>query len=211
MDKHTRTNARRLLTLAMALLVAGSLPAWAQHDTLPGDGPAVPPAMMDDEAGFGPGHGPGLDRLARRLGLTETQREAVAKIHEAGRARDLPLRKQLRQLRHELQGEMMKDNPSEKAVLALATKLGDLRTQLQAGRLRDRLAVRAQLTDEQRDRFLMMGGPGGPAGPDGRGRHGGHAGGRRGPGAGRGDCDGQGPRAPRGPGGGPRWQQQDAD
>ena len=112
-----------------------------------------------------------------------------------------------RLLEHDLQGEMMKDDPSEKAALALARQIGDLRTQMQAGRLQDRLAMRKHLSPAQRDKLMMMRearggfgpgfGPGmGPRGAfmhggrdgrDGGGRHGaeGMDEGRRGGGPGR--------------------------
>lgn len=209
MKKQILTGRRVLAAATMvAALAAGGLTATAQDDIRPEDGPAVALAADDDDFAFGPGGGRFGGRMARQLDLSDAQRDAIAKIHQAGRERDLPLRKQARLLRHELQGEMMKDAPSEKAVLALAAKISDVRAQLQAGRLKDRLAVRAQLTDEQRDRMLAAGGPRG-------GRHG-MRGGMRG------DCDGSGPegrdRGGRGPvrgrpgdgQRGPRWQQ-DAD
>lgn len=190
-----------LAALAVTTMAMGAAPALAQPGPRGGGRPAVG-AGADGE------FGPFGERLARRLDLSDAQREAIAKIHEAGRARDLPLRKQLRQLRHELKGEMMKDAPSEKAVQSLVERIGEARTALQKGRLGDRLAVRAQLTAEQRDHLLAMGGDG----PGSRGgRHGQRAGrGRPGPGGPGGPgCDGQGPHG-RGHGPGQRWQQ-DAD
>ncbi len=196
-----------LAALAATTFALAAVPAPAQPGTGPGAGreSAVATDGRDGIHQFGM-------HLARRLDLNDAQREAIAKIHEAGRARDLPLRKELRRLRHEMQGEMMKDAPSEKAVMSLADRIGDVRTNLQKGRLADRLAVRAQLTAEQRDRLLAMDGDG--PGPRG-GRHGMRAGGRGrpGPGGPRGDCSGPrgdfgGPRGSRGEG--PRWQQ-DAD
>jgi len=189
-----------VLTMAMA-----AVPALAQRGPAFGAGRGPALAVGDDD------FGPFGDRLARRLELSDAQREAIAEIHEKGRARDLPLRKQLRRLRHELKGEMMKDSPSGPAVQALAERIGEVRTNLQKARLADRLAVRAQLTDEQRDRLLIMGGEDfGPRGgrhglrPGGRGRAGFGRPGRGGP-----ECDGEGPHG-AGPGPGAR-RQQDAD
>lgn len=228
MDRRITIGRSILAALALAAIGATAVPAPAQQDPIPGEvalAAADDLDLDDDGPGFGPGGGRFGDRMARRLDLSDAQREAIAKIHQDGRERDLPLRKQLRLLRHELQGEMMKDSPSEKAVLALAGKMGEVRTKLQSGRLADRLAVRAQLTDEQRDRMLAMGGPGGRGfggrgfggpgfdGPRG-GRHGGGRGMRGGPGCDGDGPDGDGPRGDgpgRGPRGqGPRWQQ-DAD
>ena len=164
---------RALLGVVLAVLATAAIPVLAQDDDLAADGPDVPGMAAradadDDTADFDPGF---RARMARRLELTDAQQDAIAKIFEAGRARDLPLRKQARLLRHDLQGEMMKDDPSEKTVLALSKQAGDLRSQLQAGRLLDRLAMRKLLTEDQRDKLMMIGGgrggfdPGGPRGP----------------------------------------------
>jgi Spy/CpxP family protein refolding chaperone len=211
--------ARRLgLAAILAILALGAGPVPAQHDAAQ-DSKAMPAIAADDDDFAGPGGGRFEGRLGRRLGLTDAQQEAVAKIHEAGRARDLPLRKQLRQLRHDLKGEMMKDEPSEKAALTIVSRLGDVRTKLQSGRLSDRLAVRALLTEEQRERLPQWGleGERGGRGERGGPRAGhmrGGRGGRGGPGCEAPACDGNGPGR-GGPGQGPRgqrWhQERDAD
>ncbi len=59
-------------------------------------------------------------------------------------------------LRNELQGEMLKDDPSEKAAMDLTGKIGALRTEMQANRLTNRLEVRKQLTPEQSDKMLIL-------------------------------------------------------
>ncbi len=202
----------RRLAIAMALLATLALVALASAQP-PARGAGDRPAAAARAGGEGSGAGwrGGLaGRLARQLDLNDAQREAVAKIESDGRARDLPLRKELRRLNHDLQGEMMKDAPSEKAVTALAAKIGELRVKLQTGRLLDRLAVREVLTPEQRDQLLAIGERGGRPGPRGGrggrggfGRHGGpgghgwhgwHGGPQGGP---VGACDGTRP----GPGG----------
>lgn len=203
-------DGRRALALALLVITMAATPALAQREGRFGGGRAADAAGAADldDAGFGC-DGRFGDRLARRLDLDDGQREAIAKIHAAGRERDLPLRKELRRLRHELKGEMMKDTPSEKAVQDLAARIGQARTSLQAGRLSDRLAVRAQLTEQQRDRMLAMGGAG--DGQRGR-RDGGRHGGWNRPGRGAPECDGEGPRQ-GGRGQGPRGPRapQDAD
>lgn len=153
------TNRRAVLRALLTILLVGAAPALAQGPDFAADEPEPAELTADDDGdgSFGPGGGMRFERLARRLGLNDEQREAVAGIHESGRARDLPLRKQLRQLRHEMQGEMMKDSPSEKVVVALVREMGELRTKIQTGHLQDRLAVRGLLTAEQRDQWLMSG------------------------------------------------------
>lgn len=146
----------------------------------------------------GPGPEARFERLAARLDLSAEQQEAIKAIHEKNRADNLPLHKELMRLENELKGEMLKDSPSEKALLALNEKMGKIKTDLKANRLKTRLAVREQLTPEQRDKMLMMG--------EGRRGHGERFGGREGrdfrghpggprPGRGQGMGDGTGPRA----------------
>ena len=120
--------------------------------------------------------------LAQRLDLSEEQVAAIEAIHEKARQDGVELRKDLMRLRNELKGEMLQDNPAEKTVLDLNKKMGAVKTELKAIRLKTRLAVRNELTPEQRDKMLMMGdgwkngrkgrGPGRAGGPgcvDGRG------------------------------------------
>ncbi|MBE0566263.1 MAG: Spy/CpxP family protein refolding chaperone, partial [Krumholzibacteria bacterium] len=102
------------------------------------------------------GPGRGLERLAARLELNEEQTKAVADLHAKQRERNLALRTDLMRLRHELEGEMLKDQPDAKAVKSLAGKIGELRTAMQQNRLETRLAVRQQLTPEQRDRMRFV-------------------------------------------------------
>lgn len=153
--------------------------------------------------GFGRASGRAGDLMARRLDLTDAQREAMTKLREEGRARDVPLRKQMQQLRNELKGEMLKDDPSDRTVTDLARQMGELRTRMQTGRLQDRLAMRKLLTPEQRDKLILMG-EGRRGGERGRGgMHGGRRGGWNGRGGGGRGCDGTGP--------GPRHRQRDRD
>ncbi len=121
--------------------------------------------------GMGPGPGcmPGAEEglppmMVDKLGLSEDQQAAITKIHTRTRQDNLELRKELMRLRNELQGEMLKDTPDQKAVLSLTEKIGRVRTDMQVNRAKARLEVRRQLTPEQRDMMLTMrGGLGGPA------------------------------------------------
>lgn len=98
---------------------------------------------------------PQLDRMLQRLDLSEDQQAAIEKLQTAARKEGVELRKQLQRARHELQGEMLKDSPSERTVVQLTERVGELRTKLQVLRVKTRLAVRAQLTAEQRDELLL--------------------------------------------------------
>jgi len=148
-------------------------------------------AMSDGE--FGPGHR--IEMMAKKLDLSEKQLETIKKIHENNRKEVLEKRKELMRLRNEMQGEMLKDNPSEKTVLGLNDKMGALKTEMKALRLKTRLAVREELTADQRDQMLMMGGHGGKGGRKGHGGACGGFGGCDGPRHGGGMGQGMAPRS----------------
>ena len=129
-----------------------------------------------------------MARLTARLDLSDEQVKAVSELQEQSRQKNQALRKDMLRLRNELKGELLKDTPDAKAAKGLVAKIGDLRTQMQQNRMETRLAVRQQLTPEQRDKMLLMGeGRGGRGGHEGRGGGRGHGrhGGQRGCG---GDC-----------------------
>ena len=153
MNKPNNKKVGTVSVLGIAiLLVAGVGLATAQ-------GPGMGKGMgADGPRGMDMVDGPDFrfEHMAERLELTDEQRETIKGIHEKSREENLNLRKELMRLRNELQGEMLKDDPSEKAILSINEKMGDLRTRMKANRLKTRLAVREQLTPEQRDRMLMM-------------------------------------------------------
>ena len=178
-----RPNQKFALATATILVLAVSGLALAQgpHG---GDKGACTQARCD-------GDGPGITRLAARLDLSDEQVKAITGLHEQSREKNQALRKDMLRLRNELQGELLKDTPDAKAAKGLVAKIGDLRTQMQQNRMETRLAVRQQLTPEQRDKMLLMGeGRGGRGEREGRGgghghgQHGGHRG-----------CGGDCPRA----------------
>ncbi|MBK6901151.1 MAG: Spy/CpxP family protein refolding chaperone [bacterium] len=129
------------LPIITALILVMAAAAWAQ----PGRAPR------------GPGDQAGPDRMLARLDLTETQTAAIAKIRDEARERGRETRKEILRLRHELQGIMMQDTPDAAAAERLVEKMGALRTEQQVRRLQTRLAIRAQLTPEQRDRMPLPG------------------------------------------------------
>lgn len=173
----TKTLAIATATM-IVLALSGLALAQGPHGGGKGD---CPQARCD-------GDGPGIERLAARLDLSEAQVKAVTDEQEQGREKNQALRKDMLRLRNELRGEMLKDTPDAKAAKGLVAKIGELRTQMQQNRMETRLAVRQQLTPEQRDKMLLMGeGRGERGGREGRGEGRGHGrhGGQRGCG---GDC-----------------------
>jgi Spy/CpxP family protein refolding chaperone len=198
-----RSAALAALCLIMGLAAAAAAQPGRGPDGGRGDG-------FGPDGGRGDGFGPGahMGRLWERLDLTPEQRDKMAKLRETGQAEGLALRKDLMRLRHELRGEMLKDAPEGRAVEQFAARIGELQGKLQAHRLRQRLALRALLTPEQRDRLLLLEAQRGPRG-DRSGQRGGrdHRPGRAGRHAGRpGRGAGQGcvPDGPRTMGDGPR-------
>ncbi len=148
-------------------------------------------------AGFGPGHR--IEMMAHRLDLSDDQKNTIQGIFENSRQDGVEKRKDLMRLRNQLKGEMLKDSPSEKSVLSINSKMGALKTEMKALKLKTRLAVREELTSEQRDKMLVMGGFGGNDGhgkKGGQGKKGGHGGSH-----GCGNCDGPGKGARQGGGG----------
>lgn len=184
-----------MMTVAVAvLLVAGVALAQGRQ----GEG-AQTNGNRDGDGPHGPrgSRGNRIERLAERLDLTDEQKTAIEGIHEKTRTANQALAKETRLLKHELEGELLKDEPSEIKVLELNKKLGELQIARKANGLKAKLAVREELTPEQRDKMLAMG--------DRFGRKGGKGGHRgfRGSGQGRGqgcnqDCShGRGGRGSR--------------
>jgi len=127
-----------------------------------------------------------LERMTAHLELSEEQVTAIQALQTESRQAGQDLRKEMARVRNEMEGEMLKDKPSQKAMLDLNAKMGDLRTKVRAERISQRFAVRELLTEDQQAKMLGAGGFGGrghKGGGQGRGGKGcssgpGHCGGR---------------------------------
>lgn len=135
---------RIVIVMAVTVLVAGAAVAAAQ----PG-------------AGRGARGEAGWTRLAEKLDLTEEQKQTIGAIHAQARTQQLERRKQMVQLEAQLHTMMLADAPDEAAAVKLVGQIGDLRAELQANRIKTRLAVRKQLTPEQRTQAILREGQGG--------------------------------------------------
>ena len=130
---------RRIVLAAAALLVGGVLVAAVGHARPPFHGP-------------GP-QGPGgfVERHAEQLGLDAAQQEAIGGIvdesHEGGTA----LHQEIRSLRGELHELLMQDPPDVESVMAQADAIGAADVALHKHRLSTMIAIRNQLTPEQRE------------------------------------------------------------
>jgi Spy/CpxP family protein refolding chaperone len=168
MNAQTNNGMKALVFLTLAvMMVLGAGTALAQQ---PGAGYGRGHGRGFDDGEFGPGHR--LEMLSEHLELSDEQVASIKGIQAQGQQKNMELRKELMRLRNELQGEMLKDDPSGKIAQDLIENIGALRTEIQTNRLKNRLEVRELLTPEQRDKMLML---------QGRSQRGkGHRGGGRG-------------------------------
>jgi Spy/CpxP family protein refolding chaperone len=173
---------RLLLTLALlGLLVIAYTPAFAQasddgdideETIVVGDmGPGFEDFDIDEDVFFagGMGHGmgmgmrgPGCDLagMADDLELTKDQRKQIEDLTINFRKEMIPLRAQMQVMHIELQ-QLIRSDAKRTEIDAKIDQIGKLRTDLQKKSVGQRLAMRAVLTPEQRekanDRPCMMG------------------------------------------------------
>jgi len=91
-----------------------------------------------------------LESRIGRLDLDDQTRNAVYAIIDGAKSTERDTQNQLRREHETLRTLLEKDAPDEGAVLAEADRIGSLTTELRKQELRTLLAVRAQLTPEQR-------------------------------------------------------------
>lgn len=153
---------------------------------------------------------PRIERLAEALELTDEQMDQLKSLREAGLEEMADLRKEMLRVRHDMRGEMLEDNPDIAKLKKLIATKSEIRANMEIFRLEHRMAMRDILTEEQRDKLMMLRGRGWRGGfrdgcGFGRGKMGfrrGMRGGGRGfgPGMGFGDGPGFGGRGPCGQG-----------
>jgi Spy/CpxP family protein refolding chaperone len=103
----------------------------------------------------GPHGGPGgpegrLERQLSKLGLDANQQQKVQAIFDAAKPQRDEIRGQMRQAFQDMHALLDQDNPDQAAVLAQADRIGQISTAMHKGMLTTLLAVRAELTPEQR-------------------------------------------------------------
>ncbi len=128
----------RWLTLAPFLLAALAFlvsPAWAG----PHGGPGGPGGMESR-----------LERQLSKLGLDPTQQQKVQAILDAAKPQRDQVREQMHQAFQDMRALLDQDNPDQTAVLAQGDRIGQISTTAHKGMLTTLLAVRAELTPEQR-------------------------------------------------------------
>lgn len=122
------------------------------------------------EKGFHGKHramGPGkrIDRMAKKLNLTEAQKEQVKAILTSERDKAEPLRQQLAENRENLRKAIEAEPFNEATVRALAQSQNETRVELVVSRARTKNQIFALLSPEQRELAKKLG-------PMGEGRHG---------------------------------------
>lgn len=117
---------------------------------------------------------PRIERLAEALELTDEQMGQLKSLREEGFQEMADLRKEMARVKNDMRGEMLEDNPDIAKLKKLIATKSEIRANMEILRLEHRMAMRDILTEEQRDKLMML---------RGRGWRGGF---RDGPGFGRG-------------------------
>ncbi|MGA6993368.1 MAG: Spy/CpxP family protein refolding chaperone [Candidatus Deferrimicrobiaceae bacterium] len=122
------------------------------------------------EGGFSGRHrgkdpGQRIDRMAKKLDLTEAQKEQVKAILASERDKAEPLRQQLAENRENLRKAIEAEPFDEATVRALAESRNKTRVELVVSRARTKSRIFALLSPEQRELARKLG-------PMGEGRHG---------------------------------------
>jgi Spy/CpxP family protein refolding chaperone len=161
---------RLLLTLALlGLLVIAYTPAFAQapddgdndeETIVVGDmGPGSEEFDIDEDVVFagGMGHGMGMGMgrgmlgMADDLELTKDQRKQLEDLSVNFRKEVIPMRAQMQVMQIDLQ-QLIRSDAKRTEIDAKIDQIGKLRTDLQKKSVGQRLAMRAVLTPEQRDK-----------------------------------------------------------
>ncbi len=135
--------ARTTIILSLILLMAAATFAVAQPGSRGG-------------GHCGPGGPDSHGRFCDMLDLTEDQQTTIDAIREQSREAGLETHKQIMRLRNEVDGLMLQDDPDSGDIEKLVRSIGALKTDQHVRRMQTRLAVRAELTDQQRDKMIAM-------------------------------------------------------
>ena len=120
---------------ALAIVTAGSLAA----------------ASPSKHGPHGPNMSSMLESRVEKLDLDEATRNAVYAIIDGSKSTERETKTRLRNEHESLRTLLKQESPDETAVLEHADRIGALMTELRKQQLRTLLAVRAQLTPEQRE------------------------------------------------------------
>jgi Spy/CpxP family protein refolding chaperone len=91
--------------------------------------------------------------MANRLNLTQEQRDQLKKLREQNRAASKDEMVKLSDLRHQLEDQLLSDNPDQSQITSLVGQIGQLQQQLFAQRMQQRQQELAIYTPEQRQQL----------------------------------------------------------
>lgn len=134
-------NGKTILSLATALALSATM-AVAE----PGEG----------HHGNWRGHGGHLAKKLEALDLDAEQQKKVDAILAEARERNEGNREELHAAYEELHSMLDQETPDESAVLGQVEKIGDMKTEAKKAMMKTMLAVRAELTPEQREKLKSM-------------------------------------------------------
>lgn len=146
------------IALSFILLIASGV-VYAATDVT--QTTVVKPATVQDD--HAPGYGPGGRRhrrwaahMARRLDLTDAQKEQIKAIHQAEKPTIKPLLDQLQAIHRQLRAMTGSEPFNEAQVRALAEQKAKVIAELTVARERVKSKVLAVLTPEQRAKLNQM-------------------------------------------------------
>ncbi len=125
--------------LAIALVSIGSIFIFAQNDNEGG--------KEKYKRGFG--HRGGFERLAKKLNLTDTQKEQAKQIMEASKSKVQPLKESMKSIHQQLDAATADGQFDEAQVQALASQQANITAQLIVEKERTQSQLFAILTPEQ--------------------------------------------------------------
>jgi len=94
--------------------------------------------------------------VAAQIGLDDTQKETIRKLFFEAQSRQADLRAAIEKASLKQVELMLSDNPDEEAILKAVEEAGAARTELAKARVKNLLAIRAVLTEEQRQKLREL-------------------------------------------------------
>jgi Spy/CpxP family protein refolding chaperone len=142
------TIARTLIACGLLVGLAFPIASVAQRWRDP-DGPAHRWGHRRD-----PGPDRSIEQHAKELGLSAEALEAIGKVVDESRARSEALHEELRGEYEALHGLLDQEMPDESAVMTKAEAINTLKLKAHKNRLEAMIAIRRQLTPEQRQELV---------------------------------------------------------
>ena len=97
------------------------------------------------------------ERLAQALELTEEQKTKIEGIHFESMKSTKAIKNTIGEKEAKLKSLTTVDNPDNKAIVKVASEIGDLKTKIFVGQIKTKQQVRALLDEKQKMKFDIMG------------------------------------------------------